>query len=102
MKTGCTFCLLLIPLLARSANLGGTPGYSVQGRFTYQVYAMQKEGEPIAEKPLHREFEVLVDDCSWRVKIVLGGNTDFDCFIYSYDGTNFISYGVRPDGKGAG
>ena len=66
--------------------------YSVKGTFSYQVFVLQKEGEPIKQAPLQREFEVVSDGRVWTMKIVLVGNTNFDSFIYSYDGTNFLSY----------
>jgi hypothetical protein len=75
--------------------------YSVKGNFSYQVFALQKEGDPIKQKPLQREFEMLADESAWRIRIVLVGNTDFDSFIYSYDRTNSIHYSIPAAGSAA-
>ena len=92
-----SFCLYMAPQVTCVAEATNQVSYSVRGTFTYEVFV---EGRP--EKPLQREFEVLVNDCSWRVRIVLTGNTNYDCFIYSYDGTNLAHYFKRAGSTSAG
>src|SRR5689334_14684316 len=72
--------------------------YCVKGSFTYEAFAIQKGGEPPPGKTFHREFEVLSDGYTWKVKIVLVGNTNYDSFIYSYDGTNLLDYSILAPG----
>lgn len=68
--------------------------YYVQGSFVYQVYTIDANGKEAEEKPLVRHFDVVVEGCTWKVKVVLVGNTAFDHFLYFYDGTNLIHYAV--------
>lgn len=75
---------------------------SVKGKFSYQVFELQKEGEPLPTEPLLREFEVLSDNCAWKIRVVLVGNTNFDSFIYSYDGTNLLQYSIPGSARAKG
>jgi hypothetical protein len=96
--------VLLIQLLLRFAPLvllpdpNQSPGlsHSVKGTFSYQTFALQRHGEPIKQEPLLREFEVLLDDRAWKIRVVLVGNTNFDSFVYSYDGTNLLHNPIPP------
>ena len=89
----------LMPCPSDCAEQDRKNRYSVQGGFTYQVFALRREGEPSEEKPLSREFEVVVDDCDWKVTIVLVGNTQFDSFVYSGDGSRVDHYSTLPGGR---
>jgi len=50
-------------------------------------------GQPLQKPPmLRRDFEVFVTDCVWKVKVYLIGNTNFNYFSTTYDGTNIIYF----------
>ena len=73
--------------------------YSITGKFSYQTFSSEKPGEPIPDPPLLRKFEASVDDTAWKIRVFLVGNSDFDSFIYSYDGTNLLHYFIPSGGK---
>jgi len=66
--------------------------YSVKGTFSIQSFTLPKEGEPLLRGTALREFEILLDDSAWKIRVVMVGNTNFDSFIGSYDGTNKLQY----------
>jgi hypothetical protein len=73
--------------------------YCLTGSLTYDVHALDQKGEPLQPQPLQREFEVRLDEAAWRIRVVPVGNTNFDSFIYSYDGTNLLHYFLRAKGR---
>ena len=85
---GTTYCWVILLILLDFVGSSFASSYSVKGHFTYQLYTFNKQGAEIAEKPLERVFDLSVEDCSWKMKIVLVGNTNYDYFSYVYDGTN--------------
>jgi hypothetical protein len=78
--------LTLIEWQAANQALAGS--YFLKGSLTYQVNAVDAVGNSEARPLLSRTFEVFVNDCNWKVRTRLDGNSDFDYFQNSFDGTN--------------
>ena len=66
--------------------------YSVKGTFSIQAFDLTKEEGPLPRGMHPSEFEVLLDDSAWKIRVVKVGNTNFDSFIASYDRTNKLQY----------
>jgi len=102
IKKQLLFSLALSALFLNPCLSSGM-SYSVKGSYSYQVFVLQKAGEPRKEAPLLREFEARLDGCNWKLRVVLVGNTNYDSFIYSYDGTNLLHYAILAgDGASVG
>src|SRR6185503_8830627 len=77
--------------------------YSVTGKMIFQPFDFETDGKPIAKPTRQLDFEVLVNQCSWRIRIVHVGNPYFQHFTHTYDATNFVSYPTLANGEiGAG
>ena len=63
--------------------------YSIRGTLSYESHGIS-EPEGLKKVPLERDFEVLVDGCNWRVKMVPVGNTNYSYFLTAYDGSNVV------------
>ena len=66
--------------------------YSVKGAMTYEVTVPGR-----ATAPILSEFELLVEGCTWSMKVVQVGNRDYAFDHYSYDGTNLVYYSIPRD-----
>ena len=80
------FCGALVPhALALS--------YSVEGMLTYQV----RHGQTLSV-PYERHFELLSDDCRWKIKVTMGESPAAEPWVYQYDGTNLVTFTIAGTG----
>jgi hypothetical protein len=74
--------------------------YSVKGTLTYEGHGLGELPGQVAT-PFVREFEVLLEDANWTVRMVPVGDANFSYFLSTYDGTNIMYVdGIRPDVQG--
>lgn len=82
-----------MPLLLAGQMFVAAPVYAathvIKGTLSFEGHGL---GEPPGYKvqPRLREFEVAVDECTWTIKMVLLGNTNYNYFLSTFDGTNVI------------
>ncbi len=94
---GLGFCLLTPPVVL-IAILLVTPrcevfglNFTVAGELRYEIQRPQGENEP-----LFRHYEIVVDDCNWKVSVELDRSTNRNIFVYQYDGANLVYYAQNP------
>jgi RNA polymerase sigma factor (sigma-70 family) len=78
-------------LRSGTRQLAAITSFVIRGTLDYEGQA--PPGRPLLKPPmLRRDFEVFVTDCVWKVKVYLIGNTNFNYFSTTYDGTNIIYF----------
>ena len=85
----CKVVLAISMLQLFPAGWSSAMSYSVSGTFYYEVQDPQR-----MEKPLVNDFELRFINCSWRRSIVQRGNTNFDAFVFTFDGVNLLYYAL--------
>lgn len=82
--------LLILPYPAISQS------YSIEGSVEYRVFRPGAVQQP---PPLFRSFTATIRNDVWQI-VMRTKSTNFQSFVYQYDGTNLLSFATTPDFSG--